>query len=201
MRPGAWLQPAVLTGTLLPFGVLAYRAAGGHLGANPVATALNQLGLLALVLLLASLACTPLKLVTGMKWPLKLRKTLGLAAFFAALAHLLVYAVLDQGLSWRTLAKDVLSRPFIAVGVSAVLIMTPLAVTSTKRALQRLGPRRWQKLHRLAYVAGVLGVVHYVLRVKADVRQPALYGALLAASFAARLALGRTARKPPPSDA
>jgi sulfoxide reductase heme-binding subunit YedZ len=190
----AWLVPAVLTGTLVPFGVLAYRAATSRLGPNPVATALNQLGLLALTLLVASLLATPAKLVTGATWPLKLRKLLGLAAFFAALLHLAVYVVLDQGLDFGGLARDVVLRPFIAAGFAAVVAMTPLALTSTRRALQRLGPRRWQALHRLAYVAGVLGVVHYVLRVKAFPTEPALYGAVLGASFAVRAVLGRHAR-------
>lgn len=196
MRRSDWLQPAVLTGMIAPFAILAVRAATGGLGVNPVETALHRLGLLALVLLVASLLCTPLKLVTGAKWPLKLRKTLGLAAFFSALAHLLVYVALDQGFAWRTLAKDVSSRPFIAVGLAAVVVMTPLALTSTKRALQRLGPKRWQALHRLAYLAGVLAVVHYVMRVKADVREPVIYAVILGASFAVRLLLGKKARGP-----
>ncbi len=199
MKKLDWLQPAVLVGSLAPFAVIAARAATGRLGANPVSTALNQLGLLALVFLTASLTCTPIKIATGAKWPIRLRKTLGLAAFFCALAHFLVYLVLDQGLAIGQLLRDVVSRPFIAVGFTALVAMLPLALTSTKRALQRMGPKRWQRLHRLAYLAGCLAVVHFLMRVKADLTEPALYAAALTALFGTR-ALGwlierrRTAR-------
>jgi methionine sulfoxide reductase heme-binding subunit len=182
-----WLQPAVLTGCIVPFAWLAWRAARGGLGANPIATVLNQLGLLALVFLWASLACTPIKIVSGAKWPIRLRKTLGLAAFFCALSHFAVYVVLDQQLAFRQLLQDVVSRPFIAVGLAALLTMLPLALTSTKRALQRMGPKRWQRLHRLAYVAAILGAAHYVLRVKKDLTEPALYAAALTVFFGVRV--------------
>ena len=197
-----WLQPAVLTGSLAPFAGIGVRAATGRLGPNPIATALNQLGLLALVFLTCSLACTPLKIVSGAKWPIRLRKTLGLAAFFCALAHFLVYLVLDQGLALRQLVKDIAARPFIAVGLAALLVMLPLALTSTKRALQRMGAKRWQRLHRLAYLAGGLGVVHYLLRVKADLTDPALYAAVLTVLLGIRalewlIERRRTARSAP----
>lgn len=176
----------MVTGSLIPFAVLLWHAARGELGANPIATAMNQLGLLALVFLCASLACTPLKILFDWKWPIRVRKTLGLFAFFTALAHFLVYLVLDQVLVLPAIVADVLERPFIAVGFTALLLMVPLALTSTKNALQRLGPKRWKRLHRLAYVAGGLAIVHYVLRVKADLHEPLVYGAILAAFFAVR---------------
>lgn len=175
-----WLQPAVLTGSLLPLLVIPYRWASGDLGANPIATAMNQLGLLALLLLLASLACTPLKILLGIKWPMRLRKTLGLVAFFTVLLHLLLYLVLDQQLAMPVIVEDVTQRPFIMVGFVAFVSLIPLAVTSTNRALKRLGPKRWKRLHRLAYAAGVLGVLHYLLRVKRDLNEPIIYGAVLA---------------------
>lgn len=186
-KPLDWLQPAVLTGSLIPFAVIAWRGANGALGANPIATALNQLGLLALLFLVASLACTPIKIVTGQKWPLRLRKTLGLMAFFAVGAHFLVYLVLDQVLIIRAVVDDVLSRPFIAIGFAAFVLLIPLALTSTKQALRRLGPKRWQRLHRLAYVAGTLGVLHFAIRVKKDGSEPLLFGVTLALLFAVRL--------------
>jgi sulfoxide reductase heme-binding subunit YedZ len=182
-----WLEPAIVTGTLVPVALILFRALTGRLGANPIATAMNQLGLLALVLLLACLACTPLKLVTGYKWPIRLRKTLGLCAFFAALAHFLVYLVLDQVLMLDQVLADILKRPFIAFGLSALVAMVPLALTSTNRALQRMGPKRWKRLHRLVYLAGALAVVHYLLRVKQDLSEPAIYAAVLAALLAMRL--------------
>src|SRR5260221_6337425 len=172
-----WLQPAVLTGCMAPFGWIALGAARGRLGANPIATVLNQLGLLALLFLWASLACTPIKIVTGAKWPIRLRKTLGLTAFFCALAHFLVYVVLDQQLALRQILSEVVKRPFIAVGFAALVTMLPLALTSTKRSLQRMGPKRWQRLHRLAYVAALLGATRYLLRAKQDLNEPSLSAA------------------------
>lgn len=186
-KPLDWLQPAVLTGSLVPFVVLYYRAARDQLGANPIATTLNQLGLLSLIFLLSSLACTPLKILTKQKWPLKLRKTLGLMAFFSVFAHFLVYVVFDQALMFSVVVDDVLERPFIALGFLAFVLLIPLALTSTKNALQQLGPKRWKQLHRLAYVCGVLGVVHFVMRVKRDVTEPILFGAVLAFLLAVRL--------------
>lgn len=182
----AWLQPAVLVGSLVPMVVIAVKAATGHLGANPVATALNQLGLLALIFLLASLACTPAKIVFGWKWPLKVRKTLGLLGFFTALAHFLVYFVIDQGLSLGTMIEDILFRPFILVGFLALVLLVPLARTSTKEALQRLGPKNWRRLHRLAYVCAGLGCLHYGLRVKQDLVEPLLYAGVLAVLLGVR---------------
>ncbi|MEO8905404.1 MAG: protein-methionine-sulfoxide reductase heme-binding subunit MsrQ [Polyangiaceae bacterium] len=183
-----WLNPAVVTGSVLPFVSIAWRIYRHTLGANPVATALNQLGLLGLILLMASLLCTPLKILFGWTWPLRIRRTLGLCGFFTVLSHFLVYAGLDQGLAIGALFRDVLKRPFIAVGFIALLLLIPLAVTSTRRAVQRLGFSRWQKLHRLAYVIGMLGVLHFYLRVKADHTQPILYGLLLGLGFALRIA-------------
>jgi len=194
-RPLAWLQPAVVTGGLVPFFVLAIRALRGGLGANPIATALNQLGLLALVFLMACLACTPLKAFTGQNWPIRIRRTLGLFAFFTALTHFLVYVILDQTLALNRIVADIVKRPFIALGFSALVVLVPLALTSSKRAVQRLGFKRWKRLHRLVYLAGVLAVIHFVLRVKADLTEPLLYGALLTLLFAARVFDRSTARQ------
>jgi sulfoxide reductase heme-binding subunit YedZ len=174
-----WLQPAVLVGSLLPYAVLIYRAATGGLGVNPIATAMNQLGLLALLFLLASLGCTPLKILLGWKWPLRLRKTLGLMAFFTVLFHFLVYVLIDQQLAIAAVLEDITKRWFILIGFIAFVLLIPLALTSTKEALQSIGPKRWKQLHRLAYVVGVLGVVHFVMRVKQDLTEPLIYGAVL----------------------
>jgi sulfoxide reductase heme-binding subunit YedZ len=185
-QPLGWLQPAVLTGSLLPFAAILYRGATHRLGANPIATALNQLGLLALVFLMACLSCTPLKIALGKGWPIRLRKTLGLLAFFAALAHFLTYAVVDQGLALGRVAADVVKRPFILVGFIAFVLLIPLALTSTKNSLQRLGAARWKRLHRLVYITAILAIIHFVMRVKADTREPLLWGALLALLFLIR---------------
>jgi sulfoxide reductase heme-binding subunit YedZ len=187
-RPYAWLVPAVFAGCLVPLAVLLLRAARSDLGANPIAEALNRLGLLALLLLIGSLTCTPLKVLFGWTWPIRIRKTLGNFAFFYAALHLCTYAGLDQRLDLRAVLADVVERPFIAVGMLAFAMLVPLAATSTARMLKRLGAERWKRLHRLAYVAGALGVVHFFLRVKQDVTEPLIYGAVLALLFAVRIA-------------
>jgi methionine sulfoxide reductase heme-binding subunit len=183
-----WLVPAVVTGAWVPFVSIAWRVYRHRLGANPVATALNQIGLLALIFLIASLSCTPLKIAFGWTWPLRVRRTLGLCAFFSALAHFSVYWALDQNFALASVIEDVVKRPFIAVGFAALVLLVPLALTSTKRSVSRLGFRHWQSLHRLAYPIGVLGAAHFYLRVKADHTQPILYALVLAFGFALRLA-------------
>ena len=181
-----WLVPAVVTGSLVPLAVMLWRAASGHLGANPIATALNQLGLLALVLLLLSLACTPLRLGAGWSWPARVRRVLGLAAFFAALLHFLVYVILDQGFSVTALFADLTERPFILVGFLALVLLVPLALTSTKRSVAALGYVAWSRLHRVVYLVGVLGVVHFYMRVKKDTSLPIAFGIALLCLFAVR---------------
>ncbi len=183
-----WLYPATVTGSLVPLAALLGRAATGTLGAEPIAIALNQLGLLALIFLVLSLACTPLKILFGWIWPITLRKTLGLFGFFYASLHFLTYAIIDQGLALPAIWKDVTERKFIFVGMSALVLLVPLAVTSTASAVKRMGARRWRRLHQLAYVAASLGAVHFVLRVKKDVREPAVYCGVLVILFAIRAA-------------
>ncbi|XXT66064.1 protein-methionine-sulfoxide reductase heme-binding subunit MsrQ [Sorangium sp. So ce693] len=197
-RKLAWLPPAVVAGGLIPLTVLGVRAGSGSLGPDPVAEALNQLGLLALVLLVASLAATPVKLVSGWTFPLRIRKALGLLAFFYACAHFLTYAIVDQGLEVRAIVEDITERPFILAGFVALLALVPLAVTSTARMLKRLGAARWKRLHRLAYVAAVLGIAHFFLRVKKDTTEPMIYGALLALLFAVRIASAVLRRRAAP---
>jgi sulfoxide reductase heme-binding subunit YedZ len=186
--PLAWLKPAVLTGSLTPLALLALEGAWGALGANPVERVLNQTGLLALLLLVASLTCTPLKSVSGWTWPMRLRKLLGLLGFAYAVLHFLTYAAVDQGLALRAILEDIAERRFITVGFLALVLLVPLAVTSTRDMVRRLGFPAWQRLHRLAYVAASLGVVHFVWRVKKDVTEPLVYGGVLALLFALRVA-------------
>jgi sulfoxide reductase heme-binding subunit YedZ len=175
-----WLKPAVFCGGLAPFVAVSYQWASGNLGANPIAEALNRFGLLALVLLVLSLACTPLKVVLGINWPLRVRRLLGLMAFGYASLHFVTYAALDQGLELGAILEDITKRPFILVGFLAWLLLVPLALTSTTTMVQRLGFKRWKLLHRLAYVIAVLGVVHFWLRVKKDVSEPRAYAVALA---------------------
>lgn len=186
-----WLKPAVVTAGLLPLALLGFRALTGSLGANPIATAMNQLGLLALLHLLASLACSPIKILTGATWPIGIRKTLGLLGFSYVAMHFVLYAIIDQGLALGAIVADVVERPFILVGFTAFVLLIPLAVTSTSRMLKRLGAKRWKQLHRLAYVCAGLGVIHYFLRVKKDLTEPIVYGVVLAGLLLVRLLPGK----------
>jgi sulfoxide reductase heme-binding subunit YedZ len=185
--PIPWLKPAVLTGSLVPIVAILQRAWFDELGPDPIAQALNQLGLIALVFLVAALACTPLKAMVGWTWPMRIRRMLGLLAFFYALLHVVTYTVLDQGLDWSAIADDIVKRKFIFFGFSTFVLLIPLAATSTNSALRRLGYVRWKQLHRLAYVAPALAVLHFVWRVKLDVREPVAYGLVLAALLSVRL--------------
>src|SRR5262249_26351844 len=178
---------AVFVGSLVPLVRIGLRAFSGELGANPIATALNQLGLIALVFLLASLAATPLKRFLGWTWPIRIRRMLGLFAFFYASVHFLTYAGLDQVLDLKAIWADVTQRKFIFVGFAALLLLIPLAVTSTDAMVRRLGFNRWKLLHRLAYVAAGLAVIHFIWRVKKDLSQPLTYGAVLAVLLGARV--------------
>ena len=182
-----WLEPGLFVGALVPLAAILVRAWRGELGANPIAQALNQLGLVALVFLVAALACTPLKTVFGWTWPIRLRRMLGLFGFFYALLHVSTYTALDQVLDWRAIWDDVTKRTFIFVGFAAFVLLAPLAATSTSGALERLGYRRWKRLHRLAYVAPVLGVIHFTWRVKKDVREPVAYALVLGVLLLVRL--------------
>ena len=182
----SFLAPAIVTGWLLALLQLAYRGVTHRLGANPIATALNQLGLLALVLLVASLAATPLKHALGWTWPIRVRRTFGLLAFFTASLHFLLYLGADQGFKLLDVLSDIAKRPFIAVGFFAWLLLVPLAWTSSKRAVQRLTFPVWQRLHRLVYAVGILAALHFYLRVKADHTQPLVYAAIIGFGFAIR---------------
>lgn len=181
-----YLAPATVTGWLLTLSLLGYRVATHRLGANPIATALNQLGLLALVLLVASLCATPLKLLFGFTWPLRVRRTLGLLAFFSAFLHFALYLGADQGFDMLAVLEDVRRRPFIFTGFCALLLLVPLAWTSSKAAVQRLTFPVWQRLHRLVYLVALLAALHFYQRVKADYTQPLVYAAVLLAGFGVR---------------
>ncbi len=183
-----WLVPAVTTGGLVPFVVLVGRYLRHDLGANPIAEALNQLGLLALLHLLLSLAATPVQIVTHWKWPIRIRKPLGLLGFFYVCMHFLLYAVVDQSLALAAITQDIAKRPFILVGFVAFVLLLPLAITSSAKALKAMGFARWKRLHRLVYLIGILGVVHFILRVKKVTAEPLIYAIVLGGLFLIRIA-------------
>lgn len=184
------LKPLVLLGCLAPLLQLVAGATGlggMSLGANPVEAVLHGLGKWGLNFLVITLCITPLRQISGWVHWMRFRRMLGLTAFFYLAGHFAFYLVVDRGLDLRTLTEDVIERPYIAVGLAGLLLLAPLAITSTRAAMRRLG-RRWQTLHRLAYVAAACGVVHYLWLVKADLRAPLAHAATLALLLAARLA-------------
>jgi len=187
VEPMPWLKPGIFLGALVPLISLGLRWSQDALGANPIAQVENELGLTALIFLIAALACTPAKRLLGWTWQMRVRRELGLFTFFYASVHFLTYLVLDQLFDLRVIVEDIVERPFITVGFAALVLLTPLAVTSTNGWVKRLGYRKWQRLHQLVYVAGVLAVVHFVWRVKIDVSQPLTYAFVLAILLGARI--------------
>jgi sulfoxide reductase heme-binding subunit YedZ len=172
---------------LLPVARTGWLFFTNDLGANPIAEAMNQLGFWTLTLLVASLACTPIKVVTGWKAPLRFRKLLGLLAFFYATLHFCMYFGVDQFFDFGEIGRDIVKRKFITVGFAAFVLLIPLAITSTKGMVKRLGFPRWKRLHRLVYLAATLGVIHFVWRVKSDYRQPLLFAFVLLVLLAVRV--------------
>ena len=167
--------------------MIVYRFVTDDLGPNPIAEAMNKLGFWTLVMLMATLACTPLKLVLGWTWPLQVRRMLGLISFFYVVLHFGIYLVLDQFFAWGEIWKDIIKRKFITVGFLGFLLLLPLAVTSTNKMVKRLGFARWKRLHRLGYVAAAAGVIHFVWRVKADFTEPLIFGVVLLVLMGVRL--------------
>ncbi len=152
---------------------------GVNLGADPIETLLHKTGKTALQLLLITLCVTPLRSIAGFPHLIRLRRMLGLFAFIYAVAHFTIYLVLDRHLEYASIVTDIAKRPYITVGFAALVLLLPLAVTSTNAMMRRLG-RRWQKIHRLIYLISALGVLHYYWQVKRDVREPLVYAAILA---------------------
>ncbi|MGE5476431.1 MAG: sulfite oxidase heme-binding subunit YedZ [Bacteroidales bacterium] len=183
-----WLKPAVFAVSLLPLAWLVWHALFGYLGVNPVETLNRTLGDWALRFVLIALAVTPLRKVTGWAPLARLRRMLGLFAFFYVCLHLSSYVGIDLYFDWPALLKDVVKRRYITLGMVAFVLLLPLAATSTDRMIRRLGGRNWRRLHLLVFPIAVLGVAHYWMMVKADIRQPALYAAVLAALLLYRLA-------------
>ena len=164
---------------LLPFGFLLGMTWRGELGANPVETITHFTGEWGLRFLLITLAVTPLRRLTGWNGLQKYRRMLGLFAFFYVCLHFATYLVFDHFFDWRTIAEDVVKRPYITVGFAAFILLIPLALTSTHGMMRRL-KRNWQRLHRLIYLIAILAVLHFLWLVKADLLEPLIYAALLA---------------------
>ncbi len=173
-----FIKPLVFALCLLPAITLAWQLYADQLGANPIEEVADASGEWTLRFLLITLMATPLKRLFGWHWVVRIRRMLGLFAFFYATLHLATYLWLDQFFDWGEIWLDILDRPFITVGMLAFVLLLPLVVTSTNTMVRRLG-RNWKHLHRLAYVVPLLGVLHFWWLVKADVLEPFVYGAVL----------------------
>ena len=186
MRHAQQIKWGIFALALVPFGALVVRAFTGGLGANPIEAITHSTGEWGLRLLLVTLAVTPLRKLTDWNRIVQFRRMLGLFAFFYACLHVTTYLFLDQFFDWRAMIEDVIERPYITAGLSAFVLLVPLAVTSTNRWMRRLG-RNWSRLHRLVYPAAIIAVIHFLWLVKADSLEPGIYAVVLALLLGARL--------------
>jgi len=180
MKDTRFAKLLLLSNGLVPLTLLLWDVYHKRVGANPLEFVTRTTGMLTLVFLLIALAISPLRRITGLNWLIRFRRMLGLFAFFYGSLHLMTYIAFDRFFHLTTVPIDVVKRPFIAIGMTAFLLMAPLAITSTDKMVKRLGGKRWARLHRIVYAAGILGVLHYYMLVKADVRLPLTFAFLLA---------------------
>lgn len=173
-----FIKPLIFILCLLPLILLFRNFYLDELGANPFEVLTRSTGEWTLRFVLLTLAMTPLRRLTGSAWPLRLRRMLGLFTFFYVCVHLLTYLWLDHFFDWEEIVIDIVKRPYITFGMLAFTLLLPLALTSTKKMMKRLG-RRWKSLHKLIYVISILGVLHFLLLVKADLREPIIYAFVL----------------------
>jgi sulfoxide reductase heme-binding subunit YedZ len=189
-----WIaKPIIWVGALTPAALLLIRFFQDDLGANPIEKITHWTGRTALTLLMISLAVTPIRRITGFNQVIQLRRLLGLFAFFYAVLHFSTYVVLDLFFDFSAVAEDILERPYITVGFTAFVLLIPLALTSTKGWIRRLG-KRWTIVHRLVYISAGLAVLHFLWKVKADSRLPLIYASVLAILLLLRLPLFRLRR-------
>jgi len=192
-----YFKPAVFFACLAPLAWLVWRAFHSELGANPIEAITHSTGDCTLTFLLITLAVTPLRKLTRQYWLINLRRMLGLFAFFYGFLHLMTYVWLDKFFDVHEMVHDIAKRRFITAGMTAFALMIPLALTSTKWSIRKLGGKRWQLLHRLIYFSAAAGVIHYLWLVKADKKKPLEYAVVLAVLMAYRLVLWIQARKSP----
>ena len=179
----------VFVNSAIPLVLLLWSLYRKQVGPNPLEFATRTTGMLTLVFLCLTVAVTPLRRIFGVNSLVKYRRMLGLFAFFYGSLHLLTYIWFDQLFNFSSVAGDVVQRPFILVGMTAFLLMVPLAITSTNKMVKRLGGKRWARLHRLVYLSAVAGVVHFWMLVKSDIRLPLAFGFIVLFLLGYRLLL------------
>jgi sulfoxide reductase heme-binding subunit YedZ len=186
----AWLKISVFLLALIPFFKLGIAGYLDNLGANPIEKITHLTGYWTLSFLLITLTVTPLRRLTGWLWLMRLRRMLGLFAFFYGCLHFSTYLVLDQFFDWDNILKDIIKRPYITVGFAAFVLLIPLAITSNNRIIKLIGGKQWRLLHRIIYPIAIGGVVHYWWLVKKDITQPLIFSLLLSILLAVRLFYG-----------
>src|SRR5690349_23878021 len=179
MKKLMWVKAVVFIACLAPLARLGWKALNDGLGANPIQVITFSTGTWTLVFLLTTLSITPLRRLTGQPWLIQFRRMIGLFAFFYACLHFTTYIWLDKFFDLHEVVKDVGKRPFITAGFTAFVLLIPLAVTSTRGMIVRLGGKNWQRLHRLVYVSALAGVVHYIWLVKKDEQVPLIFACVL----------------------
>lgn len=189
-----WFKPVIFLACLGPLAYLAWRGFHAGLGANPIEAITHSTGTCTLVFLLITLSITPLRKLTRQYWLIDLRRMFGLFAFFYGCLHLTTYVWLDKFFDLHEMLADIAKRRFITAGLTGFVLMIPLALTSTKGWIRRLGGKRWQALHRLIYFSAAAGVIHYLWLVKADLRSPLRYGFVLVVLLTYRLAVSFASR-------
>lgn len=182
----AWIKAGLFALALIPLFRLVWLGVQDHLTANPVEFIERSTGTWALAILLITLSMTPIRLITGAAWQIQFRRMMGLFMFFYACLHFLTYVWLDQWFDWMAIVKDIAKHPYVLVGFSALMLSIPLAVTSNRAMMQKLGTR-WKKLHQLVYLIALLGVVHFWWLVKKDIREPLMYALALALLLGIRI--------------
>jgi len=192
-----FIKLLILVNGLVPLALLMWDQGHHQLGANPQNFLILTTGMMTLIFLVLTMAVTPLRKITGLNWLIQFRRMLGLFAFFYGCLHFLCFFSLDRGFSVSSTLTEMLKRKYLILGSTALLVMVPLAITSTNGMIKRLGGKRWRALHRLAYVAAIAGVIHYYMQVKADTRQPLVFAAVLAVLLGYRLVVHLRQRKPP----
>jgi methionine sulfoxide reductase heme-binding subunit len=198
------LKVGIFLGCLVPLARLGLKGLHGELGANPIEVITHSTGDWTMILLLATLSITPLRMLTRQYWIIGVRRMLGLFAFFYGCLHFTTYIWLDKYFDVHSMLQDIAKRKFITVGFLGFVLLIPLAVTSTAGWIRRLGGKRWLALHRLIYVTAIAGVIHYIWLVKADLRKPLQYAAVLGVLLAYRLVVhfagkGKHKKAPTPS--
>lgn len=181
------IKPVVFSICLVPLALLVWRGLNDGLGANPIEASNRFLGDWALRFILIALAVTPIRIMTRWNPIMRFRRMMGLFAFAYVVLHLTSYVALDQFFDWPAIWKDIIKRWYITVGMTAFVLLIPLAVTSTKGWIKRIGGKTWQNLHKLVYPAAILGVFHFYMMIKADFTEPIIYGVILAILFGIRI--------------